>query len=404
MGTAPVFPGWETKDEVLATVRAAGHGLSDAQLARRQRVGLIANAEVRPLGRGKGSVSLYPLGTGARLLRSLELGPGRPSFETVAWRVWWEDGGELGPLVRDRLRRNAAYWEAEFSRLAEILSGEEAGDEATVDEMERTYEEASEERVPTTLGRIRRNVGRDRFTTVFRILVEVASGRFEGYADQESELALERALGIDHARVDHLVDGEPWFEGDSGEDLAQLSATLGRRSLTVLAEAVAADLEVARQETYVLFRIFQTMASSIASVLPGDAMGLGTVVAIFGGQPEELQPFFVLTWLALREDPVLREGMATTIAALPDALAAQNSFETIRVLRSEVPAFASVMTDEALGEALLDPARADRLQAELSDFYSKNQAAVDQFVSRHGELEATTSSGSDEVDPPPRRR
>jgi hypothetical protein len=83
--------------------------MSDTQLARRQRDGLIAHARVRPLGRGRGSVSLYPVGTGALLVRTLELaGPGRPSFEKLAWRVWWEDGGELVPLVRDRLRRDAA--------------------------------------------------------------------------------------------------------------------------------------------------------------------------------------------------------------------------------------------------------------------------------------------------------
>jgi hypothetical protein len=386
MGTDAVFNGWETKEEVLATIRAADYEMSDTQLARRQRHGLIAHAKVRPLGRGRGSVSLYPVGTGARVVRTLELGPGGSSFDKLAWRVWWEDGGELVPLVRDRLRRDAARWETELSRLADLLAAEDAGEQAAASEMEQTYIAASEERMPTTLGRARRNVGGARFATVFRVLAEVATGTFEGYADAESELAFEQALGIDHARADRLAGGEPWFEGSSDQDLARLSSAFGRRSLGDLADADAEHLDIARQEIRVFFQIFEAVRSSIGAVLAGDALGLGTVVAVLDGQPEGLQPFIVLMWLALRADPLLREGMATTMAALPNALAARDSFEAIRVLRAEIPAFASVITDEALGAALLDTARGERLRAELADVSSKNQAAVDHFIEQHPEL------------------
>jgi hypothetical protein len=389
MGTEGVFEGRETGEEVLNRIRTAGYKLNNTQLARRHRAGLISGVEVRALGRGRGSVSLYPVGTGARLIRTIELaGPGRPIFEKVAWRVWWEDGGQLVPLVRERLRQEAANWESELSRLADLLAAEDAGEQTAVAEMEKTYTAASEERMPTTLGQVRRNVGRGRFTTVFRVLAEVATGSFEGYQDEEAELAFEKALGIDHARTDRLAGGEPWFEGSSAQDLKQLSGVFGRRSLSDLADAADDDLEKARREVYVFFQIFEALASSIGAVLAGDALGLGTVTAVFGSRPEKLQPFFVLMWLALREDPVLHEGMLKTMAALPDALAARDAFEAIRVMRAEVPALSTVMTDEALGAALLDAERGKRLRAEIAEVSSMNQGTVDRFFEQHPEVAA----------------
>ena len=284
--------------------------MSPSQLARRHRAGLIARPETRPLGRGKGSISVYPLGTGRRLVRILELARARESFGNVAWRAWWEDGGDLGPLVRERLLRDGARWEAELSRLADLLAAEDAGDPDAVNEMDRAYQASSSERMPASLGRVRRNVGRERFATVFRVFAEVASGRFTGYPDEESEAAVERALRLDRARIDRLKDGEPWFEGSSAEDFCRLSTTAGRRSLVQLAEAGAEELDLARRELRSFWQVFEAIGPLLRRVLGSEAFGFGTVGAVFAGQGEDNQPFFVLMWLALREDPRLRGGMA----------------------------------------------------------------------------------------------
>lgn len=383
MGAANAIERWESREEVLAAARAAGFSLSGHQLARRHRAGLISRPTVRPLGRGKGSASLYPPGTGQRLVRTLELTRGRESFENVAWRVWWEDGGELGPLVRERLLHHGACWEAELSRLACLLAGEDAGEPVALSEMEDAYVAASAERIPTSLGRVRRNVGRERFATVFRVFVEVATGRFEGYQDEESELAVERALRIDRARSDRLKDGEPWFEGSSAEDFCRLSSTIGRRSLVELAAADAEDLDNSRRELRGFWELFEVMVPILVRVLGSETFGLGTAATVFAGQSEANQPFLVLMWLALREDPRLRAGMSELVATLPEALAAREIFELIETLRMEVPAFALAMSDESLGAAFLDEEQADRLAAELKTLYTENRAEVDRFVARH---------------------
>jgi len=380
------FKGWETREEVLAAVHAACFSLSDPQLARRHRAGLIPRPAVRSLGRGKGSVSLYPPGTGRKLTRILELTRGCESFENVAWRAWWEDGGELGPLVRQRLVQEAARWEAELSRLADLLAAEDAEESSAVIEMDDVYAAASSERMPTSLGRVRRNVGRERFATVFRVLAEVASGTFDGYPDEESELAVQRALRIDRARIDRLGNGEAWFEGSSAEDFRRLASAFGRRSLVDLAGADSEDLDRARRELRDFWKLFEVVAPIIIRVLGSEAFGLGTAAAVFAGQPEENQPFLVLMWLALREDPRLRAGMSELLAALPDALAAWDAFELIETLRAEIPAFARAISDESLGAALLSEEHGERLAAELTRLYRENRSEIDRFAARHPEL------------------
>lgn len=388
MGKGKESEGGETREKVLAEARAAGFALSASQLARRHRAGLIARPETRPLGRGRGSISVYPSGTGRRLIRILQLARGRESFENVAWRAWWEDGGEVGPLVRERLLRDGAQWEAELSRLANLIAGEDADDPDAVIEMDRAYLAASSERMPASLGRVRRNVGRERFATVFRVFAEVASGRFTGYPDEESGAAVEQALRIDRARVDRLKDGEPWFEGSSAEDFHRLSMAIGRCSLVQLAESNAEELDAARLELRSLLQVFEAIGPLFRRVLGSEAFGFGTIGAVFAGQTEDNQPFLVLMWLALRGDSRLREGMAELTAGLPEALAARDAFELIEALRAEVPAFAEAMSDESLAAALLGEEGGEDLARELARLYKEHRAEVDRFSARHPELVA----------------
>jgi hypothetical protein len=380
------FEDWEGGREVLAAVRAAGFTLTPAQLARRHRAGLIAEPEVRHLGYGRGTISLYPPGTAERLIRILELGGRGESFEDVGWRVWWRDGGELSPLVRRRLRDEAARWEGELSKLADLLEREEAGEEEAELEMDRTYEAAGRDRMPASLGRVRRNVGREDFATVFRVLADVASGRFREFRDEESELLVERALGIDRARADCLYDGEPWFEGSSAEDLGRLSSAVGQQCLSELADADAVDLDTARRELGDLWEIVLAIAPIFKELGGSGAFGFDTVGAVFAAQPERNQPFLLLMWLFLRQDPRLRRGMATLKAVREEALAARQTFALIAALREEVPAFAEMMSRESLGSALQDEESREALNAKLSALFEAERVAVERFVERHPEL------------------
>lgn len=320
-------------------------------------------------------------------MRILELARGRESFENVAWRAWWEDGGDLGPLARKRLLRDSGRWEAELARLGGLLAGEDAENPDAVIEMDRAYFAASSERMPTSLGRVRRNVGRERFATVFRVFAEVASGRFTDYPDEESEVAVEQALRIDRARIDRLGNGEPWFDGSSAEDFRLLSMTVGRRSLVQLAEAGDDELDAARCELRNFWQVFEAIGPLFRRVLGPEAFGFGTIGAVFAGQTENDQPFLLLVWLALRENPRLQAGMAEMGAVLPKAVEAREAFALIEVMRAEVPAFAEAMSDESLAAAMVNAQGGEVLTRELARLNREHRAEVDSFCARHPELD-----------------
>jgi len=391
------FEGWEAGQDLLDFARAHDLPLSAPQLSRLHRADLIAKPRVRHLGRGRGTESLYPPGTKDRLLRVQEVRRLDHRFDDIAWRLWWEDGGPLPVRVRKRLIAVSEQWERERRELADVLAREDSADPDAIAAMDETYRSAEQDRAPSNLGRMRRNVGPSRFATVVRVFAEVATGRFCGYLDENVEddhsrgAVTERALGVDRARADHFADGEPWFEGSSEIDLMRLSDALGKRALTPLATAADTDLDRVRSELRSLWRVIETAASLFERLFGPAAFGFGTVASVFRSQPAQGQALLLLMWLALRGDADLRDGMEALIAELPAVIASSEMFEVINDLREQVPAFAAVMNEERLAAALLDGAQRDALIAEISQLGQAHASEFERFATRHPELDELTA-------------
>jgi len=115
--------GGETREQLLAAASAAGLAVSHAQLARWHRVGLLPRPQVRSLGRGRGTVSLYPPGSGQRLVRVAQLHQRERRLTSVAWRLWWDDGGPAPAPARELLAQVAQRWEQHRTHLTKLLAG-----------------------------------------------------------------------------------------------------------------------------------------------------------------------------------------------------------------------------------------------------------------------------------------
>lgn len=387
MGAESDLRDWEPRESLLAA--AADYRLTGTRLSRLHRSGLIPRPRTRSLGRGRGKQSFYPPGTRTRLLRVLEVGQEVRSFADLAWRLWWEDGGEVSEAVRARLRRVAGEWEAYREELSELLAGEDAEEKEAEDKMESVYRELERDRLPPRLGGMRRNVGPASFASVFRVLAEVFSGRFAGYGETEDEEEtgreelVERAFGIDRARSEALADGEPWFEGSSEEDMLSLSALVDVCSLSELAEADEADLNAAREELHAFVDNVVTVTSVVSKTL-GPAAGLGT--AVFRDMRAGEQATLLIFWLMLRTAARLREEMSSQIAVHGEAEALRILHEGLVEWREEIPAYAEVFSDESLAAALRDPGAQARLDEELRRLYLDHGPEVDRFVDRRPEL------------------
>src|SRR5438034_7454182 len=81
----------ERGDDLITLAAASGFRVTKTQLARWHRAGLLARPVRRQgLGRGKGTVSIYPPGTGKQLLSLVAIHSRERRLPFVAWKLWWE--------------------------------------------------------------------------------------------------------------------------------------------------------------------------------------------------------------------------------------------------------------------------------------------------------------------------
>jgi len=385
--------GGETREQLLAAATAAGLAVSQAQLSRWHRAGLLPRPQVRSLGRGRGTVSLYPPGSGQRLVLVAQLHQRERRLTSVAWRLWWEDGGPVPVPARELLAQVAQRWEQDRTHLAELLAAEEAGEPDATGELDAIYRRAEAGRIGRQLGQVRRNIGREGFSTVVRVVGEIAAGRFRGYergADTGSEdsktgALVERAVGLDRARSDRLADAGPWLDGDPEVDFVRLSQALNTWPLAAGASASEEELHQARTELRAFLAVISTMAPLFERLFGRAAFGFGTIARTLGTPPPDLEAFMLLAWLALRHDEALRDGMRSLGSLAPAAHATAQIAELLGTLGREVPAFGPVLTAKRLAVAQQDAGEGERLQAEIARVREEHRAAVDAFFAAHPE-------------------
>jgi hypothetical protein len=382
---------WESREQLFAAAKAARHPVSPSQLGRLYRSGLIPAPQVRALGRGCGTESRYPPGTGARLVRVMEIHASEHRLTHTAWRLWWEDGGPISPPARKLLTTVARSCKEERDRLAALLAGDEAGAPAAMAEMDQLYADAENDRLGGPLGEARRNVGRERFATVVRVIAEVGAGRLVARSnDDEQDDAgrlFERALGLERARTDRLAGAEPWLTSDPGTDIGILSQLLGPLSMLDLAQSSDSELDLARVEVQSLIAVITAIAPLFERLHGRGAFGLGLTGRLFGVRRPRSQALILLGWLALRTNQSLRAGLEEIGAVAPQAAATEQLYGVISQLRAEVPVLAPVLSDERLAAAQLDESAAIALNSEIAQLREQHTECFDAFFATHPETE-----------------
>lgn len=99
-----------------------GFALTKTQLARWHRAGLLPQPRQRGLGRGKGTSSIYPNGTGNQLRALLEIHARERRLPFVAWKLGWEGFEVPIEQIRAFIEWIATEWERAIHAL--IKEGE----------------------------------------------------------------------------------------------------------------------------------------------------------------------------------------------------------------------------------------------------------------------------------------
>ena len=280
---------------------------------------------------------------------------------------------------------------------------EEQDDASAIAAMDEFYESARDGRVSGALGRARRNIGREHFPTVARVMAEIISGRFNGYSDPPTSDAdkheltsgelVERALEIDVTPSHPLSAIDQSLAGSSEADFIQLSQHLRGGSIAAAARADSSQLDEARSELRSLIEVMTTIAPLFERFVGRGAIAMFAAV-VRDEQPDH-QAFGLLGWLVLRQEPSLRQGLLNIAATAPSARTAVNADSRLAELARAVPAFAPLVTDERLAAAQRDPAALAALNRELAVVRGENRPAIEEYLAIHPDVVQESKGGGD---------
>lgn len=217
----------ETLQEVLERASEAGFDVSERQLKRWRDEGLVPSPEKVGLGRGKGTVSLYPEGTGERLVAVARALDDQGTLGAAGLKLWMQ-GADLTEYVRDLLLQ---IWADHVETTDKLLRAYDSG---LTEEPVKSWVQRERLR---RFGWIRKAVGKQEFGTVVYYVLAAMAGRIDAddlrreiERDPELRVPLRNAVSAIYERVTGLAI-EEWQEGEVANLLVGASRQMSYRAL-----------------------------------------------------------------------------------------------------------------------------------------------------------------------------
>lgn len=378
----------ETADELITRMQEHEFTVTKPELARWHRAGLLPRPERHSLGRGRGTVSVYPPGTVDQLHALCLFHRSEKRLPYVAWHLWWVGYDVPIHYARQLLEQAAAAWHRAIGELQYL----QEHPEMMTEQIERTRIM----RFPfKPLTQARKRVGRKDFPTFIGVLVRIASGAFEGYVidpqtgtDAHERALVEKAFGLRRARTERLAGAKPWLAGEDISKAFKICSALLREHPpgNDLETAQDVDLLNARDEVRSFLTFMESLSTTLDSLLGQGALGFSVFADVVRALGPRDQAMMLLFWMMFRSWG-LGEGMDVLLG-----LAHQwqqiwlPMFQGLKQLREEVPAMAEVLAPEAMADALHRPAAMKWALELLRHLAQQYEPEVQAFLERHPEL------------------
>ncbi len=292
----------ETRQELLDLVQAHGYEVSAPQLARWHRTGLLPRPEQRSLGKGHGTRTVYPSGTGEQLLALCEIHADERRLLYVAWRLWWAGFDVSLKLVREFLERVAAEWDRDVEPLKDPETGELS--EAALELLDEAATARYDARF---LRRARKRVGSERFGTLMAVMLAFASGAFVGYSanptespDEDEQSLIEKGLGLDRKRIGRKITAKPSLINGFETTLRVGSRLFGEHAFSdVLTAATDRDLMETRdwaRSIKISMELIGVLAREQPESEAPKLLAISETVRETGPPEQAILLFSLLTW------------------------------------------------------------------------------------------------------------
>lgn len=381
-------PNGESGHDLLSTAAGHGYSVSPTQLARWHRAGLLPRPRQRSKGRGNGTESLYPAGTGRQLLTLCRARQQVRSIDDLGWALWWE-GYEVDlALVHTALKGALDHHTKAITFMRKAKNHNKLVDQAADLRLRTKFER-----------QLRKRVGKDRFPSFMRVVSEVAAGRFKGFAEdvvtgstaEEVEI-IDRGLYLDRARKDQIRDAGPIFSGDTEQLLREIQPFFDPETLRAAYDAASVEeLTQAREDVRMFLALVATFGTVAVAVFGRGAFGIGGLLRWQEAMGTREQATTLLFWLGLRQLPTFQQGAAAVFPAIKQWLAeGWPAFQEVEVLRNEVPAFREILSPGAIRSALGTRERQEKRCEELRAIGEAHHEEVQAALERHPEIKRKT--------------
>src|SRR5215470_20045408 len=97
---------WESKNYLVEV-----SGVTERQITRWHFEGLIPKPKQRRLGRGRGTETVYPIGTAKQLLALVNIRSKKRRLAPIGWGLWWQGYPVDMELIRDFFVSAVKKWE-----------------------------------------------------------------------------------------------------------------------------------------------------------------------------------------------------------------------------------------------------------------------------------------------------
>lgn len=390
-----------TNRELLELAHDHGYQMSPPQLARWHRDGLLPQPKQRPLGKAKGTESVYPPGTAEQLLALLEIHNVNRRMTDVAWKLWWAGYSVDMEIIRKRLREVA-------SKLIELQDQVLSEDGLGLSSVALNWiDDSAKTRLPKPLADARQRVKPENFPNIAEILFEVLSGTFTGFQLNPNTQSMERsvedfesALGLKRARTDSLSTTAPWLGGSPNEVegfIRDLSSWLGQRPWYDLIETSSDDdLNRSRDDVRAFFGLFSGFMAFAEEAFGRNAFGMVALAKAGRALDDDVtgQAFFVLGLRMFANHTHLLEGIeAYRQTAREWEEQHQPALQVLEALVKEFPEHKDLLEVKNVMRAQKSPQKADALTKLLGEFYSSHADELEDFFAKHPEFSQDSSLG-----------
>jgi len=286
--------------EVIAEAAVHGFTVTESQLVRWHREGLlppIGQAIPRRfLGRGRGSETVYPPGTGGQVTALCHALAENRKLSRAGWQLWWRGYTVAPSFGRDPL-------EAALKELEDLLAFVRCN-EGLSDKMIDQLTARSPLPLP---GKIKRRVGVVAFRRIVRVVIRVLEGTFTDWND-EDRFAVERGVRIDEARETTI----PVMRALVSHSIVGLVLDMARwlnvrRLREILEAATDDDFATARDEIRATFTAVDSVLRMLELFLSAGGF-LRALLPSHDTVGADDQPLFLLMWLAMRRAPGFSDG------------------------------------------------------------------------------------------------